>query len=31
MFKILNGKALTYLQDLFSVRGTGYIILETLK
>ena len=24
MFKILNGKAPTYLQDLFSVRGTGY-------
>ena len=26
MFKILNGKAPTYLQDLFSVRGTGYNI-----
>jgi hypothetical protein len=23
MFKILNGKAPTYLQELFSVRGTG--------
>ena len=23
MFKILNGKAPTYLQNLFSVRGTG--------
>ena len=26
MFKILDGKAPTYLQDLFSVRGTGYNI-----
>ena len=26
MFKILDGKAPTYLQNLFSVRGTGYNI-----
>ena len=26
MFKILNGKAPTYLQELFSVRGIGYNI-----
>ena len=26
IFKILDGKAPTYLQDLFSVRGTGYNI-----
>jgi hypothetical protein len=26
MFIILNGKAPTYLQELFSVRGIGYII-----
>ena len=26
MFKILNGKATTYLQELFSVRGIGYNI-----
>ena len=26
VFKILNGKAPTYLQDLFSVRGTGHNI-----
>ncbi len=26
MFKILNGKAPTYLQELFSIRGIGYNI-----
>ena len=26
MFKILNGEAPTYLQELFSVRGSGYNI-----
>ena len=26
MFKILNGEAPTYLQNLFSIRGTGYNI-----
>ena len=26
MFKILNGKAPNYLQELFSVRGIGYNI-----
>ena len=26
MFKILNGEALTYIQNLFSIRGTGYNI-----
>ena len=30
MFKILNEKASTYEQDLFSVHGIGYK-LETLK
>ena len=26
MFKILNGEAPTYLQNLFTIRGTGYNI-----
>ena len=29
MFKILNGETPTYLQDLFSVRGTGYNIRQS--
>ena len=31
MFKILNGKAPTYLQELFSVRGIGYNIRNVPK